>query len=164
MPKNKGGSAKKTDTSKLAKDEGCIYEALIDLEGGDKSAMGREAISTGEVVEIDDEAALVVLAEARGYDGPYYTTGADFVANLKTLVNSKAVLMRTGDSKVKGSPFKGATKSALRTLLMDPKSSSGVYWHAIGVDVAQKTPIWHDQQGICKKGPAQSDTVIFWKK
>jgi len=121
-------------------------------------------MGTGQVTEVDDEVALIVLVEKRGYNGPNYTTGDKFTKNVLTLIPEKAVLIRTGDSKVKNAPFKGRQHGQTARAPDESQHDQRCILARHQCSEGEGGVIWHDRQQITKNGPFPSDTVIYWTK
>ena len=158
MPKH--GNKKKQKYSDLADDERCIYQAVGDLEGGDASNHCTLVLKGG-AAEVDDEAAMVVLAKHYSYDGPHFCLGSNF-GDLEFDEGAKILAICTG-SNLKKFVIE-ATSQDMAKLLMDPSNTAGVAFHAIGIKIVDGSQVVHDQQGLRKNGPNAKDDVIYWKK
>lgn len=178
----KSGKAEKTTTvsnnnsdeklvskySQLGQDERCIYRAVKALEGMQGSGKGEELAGivrkSGKVKEIDDEGAVVVLADHFGYDGPTYCSGATFQTMDLTPYKGSKMLVIITPNKV-GHKFSGKTKSQLHDMLLDLNQTKGIAFHAIAVFInAQGGRTVVDKQKINVNGPNSGDTVLFWTK
>lgn len=168
--KSTGGSASalKTSVSQLDDDQKCIYQAVSALEDNTENALGNLVMQSGKVKEVDDEAALLVLAEHYEYTGPHVCTGKEFKTR-DLSAYSKVLVMVSGDHKLKNDKFLKADPQTLAELLMDPSNTSGVTAHAIGITISKgkntkNSRVYHDEQKLRKDGPFENDTVIYWVK
>jgi hypothetical protein len=155
---------KKLSYGDLAKDQRCIYQTVSSLEGSIPENDCKTALQgndLGKAAEVDDEAAIVVLAKHYGYSGPSFATGANFNA-LKFTDGDKVLAICTGNRLKQ--VIVGATEAERAKLLMNPENTKGVTFHAIGITVNKGVRVIHDEQQIRKDGPFTKDDVIYWKK